>query len=89
MEAIVSASKIFHSFAEFYSFCSNDHRNRTCERLHCIGSSPVPPMIEYGFAWTGHFGYEKHCSATVRHLLYNLIGNWVVFKDRLTGRIRF
>jgi hypothetical protein len=107
MEATVSAPKIFHSFAEFYPFYLNEHRNRTCRRLHFIGSSLVLavivwvavsgnlvwllalPVIGYGFAWVGHFGYEKNRPATFRHPLYSLMGDWVMFKDMLTGRIRF
>jgi hypothetical protein len=107
MEATVSTPKIFHSFAEFYPFYLNEHRNRTCRRLHFIGSSLVLavivwvavsgnllwllalPVIGYGFAWVGHFGYEKNRPATFRHPLYSLMGDWVMFKDMLTGRIRF
>jgi len=103
----VSAPNIFHSFAEFYPFYLNEHRNRTCRRLHFIGSSLVLaviawvavsgnllwllalPVIGYGFAWVGHFGYEKNRPATFRHPLYSLMGDWVMFKDMLTGRIQF
>lgn len=103
----MSAPNIFHSFAEFYPFYLNEHRNRTCRRLHFIGSSLVLavtawvavsgnllwllalPVIGYGFAWVGHFGYEKNRPATFRHPLYSLMGDWVMFKDMLTGRIQF
>ena len=43
----------------------------------------------YGFAWAGHFFFEKNRPATFRHPLYSFIGDWVMFKDILTGRIRF
>lgn len=43
----------------------------------------------YGFAWVGHFFFEKNRPATFRHPLYSLLGDWVMFKDILTGRIRF
>jgi hypothetical protein len=60
-------------------------RNRTCRRLHFIGSSLVlgalaaaiisadarwliaMPVIGYGFAWVGHFAFEKNRPATFRH----------------------
>jgi hypothetical protein len=29
----------FHSFAEFYPFYLGEHQNRTCRRLHFVGSS--------------------------------------------------
>ena len=41
----------------------------------------------YGFAWVGHFFFEKNRPATFRHPLYSFIGDWVMFKDILTGRI--
>ncbi|MFA7542333.1 MAG: DUF962 domain-containing protein, partial [Lysobacterales bacterium] len=46
-------------------------------------------LAGYGFAWIGHFVFEKNRPATFRHPLYSLIGDWVMFKDMLTGRIRF
>lgn len=47
------------------------------------------PACGYGFAWVGHFVFEKNRPATFRHPLYSLMGDWVMFKDILTGRIRF
>ncbi|QCU72702.1 DUF962 domain-containing protein [Luteimonas yindakuii] len=43
----------------------------------------------YGFAWVGHFFFEKNRPATFRHPLYSFLGDWVMFKDILVGRIRF
>ena len=43
----------------------------------------------YGFAWVGHFVFEKNRPATFKHPLYSFIGDWVMFKDILTGRIPF
>ena len=47
------------------------------------------PLCGYGFAWVGHFFFEKNRPATFRHPVYSLMGDWVMFKDILTGRIRF
>ena len=47
------------------------------------------PVIGYGFAWVGHYGFEKNRPATFKHPLYSLIGDWVMFRDMLIGRIRF
>tara|TARA_R110000850_G_C9708018_1_gene440862 strand:- start:26 stop:337 length:312 start_codon:yes stop_codon:yes gene_type:complete len=47
------------------------------------------PVIGYGFAWIGHYGFEKNRPATFKHPLYSLIGDWVMFRDMLIGRIRF
>jgi hypothetical protein len=40
----------------------------------------------YGFAWIGHF-FQKNCPATFKHLIYSLIGDWVIFNDICAGRI--
>jgi hypothetical protein len=43
----------------------------------------------YGFAWVGHFVFEKNRPATFRHPLYSFMGDWVMFKDILIGRTPF
>ena len=43
----------------------------------------------YGFAWVGHFFFEKNRPATFKHPFYSLIGDWVMFVQALTGRIRW
>jgi len=47
------------------------------------------PVIGYGFAWVGHFFFEKNRPATFKHPFYSLWGDWVLFKDILTGKIKF
>jgi len=47
------------------------------------------PLIGYGFAWVGHFVFEKNRPATFQYPLYSLAGDWVMFKDILVGKIRF
>lgn len=47
------------------------------------------PVIGYGFAWVGHFMFEKNKPATFEYPVYSLIGDWVMFKDILIGKIRF
>jgi len=46
------------------------------------------PVLGYGFAWLGHFFFEKNKPATFTYPLYSLIGDWVMFKDILTGKIK-
>ncbi|MBP8098815.1 MAG: DUF962 domain-containing protein [Arenimonas sp.] len=97
----------FTSFREFYPFYLAEHENRTCRRLHFIGSSLVLGCLAmlvrgggaiwilyallcgYGFAWVGHFVFEKNKPATFKHPIYSLAGDWVMFKDMLIGRIPF
>lgn len=47
------------------------------------------PVLGYGFAWVGHFFFEKNRPATFKYPFYSLIGDWVMYKDMLTGKIRF
>ncbi|WP_448564318.1 Mpo1-like protein [Thalassotalea ganghwensis] len=45
------------------------------------------PFIGYGFAWIGHFFFEKNKPATFTYPLYSLLGDWVMFKDILLKKI--
>ena len=47
------------------------------------------PLIGYGFAWIGHLFFEKNRPATFSYPLYSFIGDWVMLRDVLLGRIRF
>ncbi|TFV86051.1 DUF962 domain-containing protein [Oxalobacteraceae bacterium OM1] len=43
----------------------------------------------YGFAWVGHFKFEKNRPATFKHPLYSFMGDWVMYWQMLTGRASF
>lgn len=45
-------------------------------------------LCGYGFAWVGHFFFEKNRPATFKYPVYSFAGDWVMFKDILTGRIK-
>ncbi len=47
------------------------------------------PVIGYGFAWVGHYGFEKNRPAHFNTPLYSLMGDWVMFRDIAFGRLRF
>lgn len=47
------------------------------------------PLIGYGFAWIGHFFFEKNKPATFIYPFYSLLGDWVMFKDMLFGKIKW
>ncbi|MBB2485881.1 DUF962 domain-containing protein [Mitsuaria sp. WAJ17] len=95
------------SFAEFYPFYLGEHRNRTCRRLHFLGSSlallclgtllvtgellwlPAGLLCGYGFAWVGHFVFEKNKPASFRRPLWSFMGDWRMYWEIWTGRIPF
>ena len=47
------------------------------------------PVAGYGFAWLGHFMFEKNRPATFKYPLWSFIGDWVMFWQLLTRQIRF
>lgn len=47
------------------------------------------PIAGYGFAWVGHFFFEKNRPATFTYPLYSLAADWVMWWQLLTGRIPF
>ena len=47
------------------------------------------PVVGYGFAWIGHFVFEKNRPATFKHPLYSLLGDWVMYGQMWRGKIRF
>ena len=68
------------SFEEFWPYYVSQHRNQTCRQLHfvgttiamgCLAVSPLyppaalaAPVAGYGFAWIGHFVFEKNKPAS-------------------------
>ncbi|MBW8303482.1 MAG: DUF962 domain-containing protein, partial [Brevundimonas sp.] len=81
----------FQSFAAFYPHYIHEHSNRTCRRIHVVGSALVllvpvvalltrnawwllaMPLVGYGFAWVGHFFFEKNRPATFKYPLWSLM----------------
>lgn len=102
-----SPATSFSSFREFYPYYLSEHADRTCRRLHFVGTSLVigivatsiatstplwlllAPVAGYGFAWIGHFVFEKNRPATFKYPFYSLWGDFVMYKDMLTGKIPF
>ncbi len=47
------------------------------------------PLVGYGFAWVGHFFFEKNRPATFRYPLWSLMGDWRMFFETVAGRRKF
>lgn len=47
------------------------------------------PLAGYTFAWVGHFFFEKNRPATFQHPFYSLLGDFVMYRDMILGRVPF
>lgn len=47
------------------------------------------PLVGYGFAWVGHFFFEKNKPATFKYPFYSLGSDFILFFDLLTGKQKF
>ena len=46
------------------------------------------PVVGYGFAWAGHFLFEKNRPATFKFPFYSLMGDFRMFWDILVGKVK-
>ena len=104
---MAQAGTKYSSFTDFYPFYLSEHSNRTCRRLHFVGTSLglvffasaiatqnwglllAGFVCGYAFAWVGHYFFEHNRPATFTYPFYSFAGDWVMWKDMLSGRIKF
>lgn len=96
--------KNFSEFYPHYLSEHSDPVNRRIHLLGCLAVIIVilyslfaqvwfalilVPLVGYGFAWIGHFFVEKNRPATFKYPIYSLMGEWKMFLDIITGKIKF
>jgi hypothetical protein len=47
------------------------------------------PLLGYGFAWVGHFFFEKNKPATFQYPAYSLASDFKLFFELLIGKQKF
>jgi hypothetical protein len=89
------------SFEEFWPHYVHAHRNPVNRALHYVGtplglvSALTPPLgfvlapiFGYGFAWLGHFAFEKNRPATFQHPIWSLRGDFRMLGLALRGKMK-
>jgi len=69
----------FASFAEFYPFYLSEHSNRTCRRLHVVGTSLAAVLIACGIVMQ-HWWLIP--AAVVQGYAFSWIGHFVFENNR-------
>ena len=46
-------------------------------------------LCGYGFAWIGHFVFEKNRPASFKRPLYSFMGDWVMYSQIWRGKVPF
>ena len=55
---------------------------------HLAGFIVAALLCGYGFAWVGHFRFEKNRPASFRRPLYSFMGDWRMYFEIWTGKVR-
>jgi hypothetical protein len=94
----------YRTYDEFWPFYVAQHRHPVNRALHFTGTTLVlacalfalrtpwllaaAPFAGYGFAWIGHFFFERNHPATFTHPLWSLRGDFRMYRLILLGRMR-
>ena len=57
-------------------------------RARSIKPLGVALVVSYGFAWTGHFFFEKNKPATFEHPIKSFACDWLMYRDMWRGRVQ-
>ena len=86
-EHVLPTTKLFHFVATF---------NVSVFLLMLINAKAASTKVRifmfalvqaYGLAWISHFFVEHNKPATFKFPIYSFIGDWMMFKDALLGRV--
>ncbi|MGR8940594.1 MAG: Mpo1-like protein [Gammaproteobacteria bacterium] len=57
--------------------------------MPCWQLVPLALIQGYAFAWAGHFFFEHNRPATFRYPWLSFLGDWRMWWEMLTGKVRF
>lgn len=96
-------ARSFDTFEAFWLYYVSQHRDPACRRLHFMGTSLalvslvlawrspwwllLAPLLGYGLAWWGHFGFEKNRPATFGHAGWSLRADFRMYRYMWLGRM--
>jgi hypothetical protein len=74
--------------------CTSSARRSGSRALHALSTLnfwwlAAGVIAGYALAWVGHYFFEKNRPATFTHPVYSFMGDWVMWKDMLTGKMPF
>ena len=91
------------TFEEFWPYYVTQHLDPVNRALHlvgtglalgCVAVAPIAPqallaapVLGYGFAWVGHFVFEKNRPVTFGNPLWSLRGDLRMFARSVTGKM--